>query len=137
MLKTVKDVCTLQEGTLDYREVTDVENLAEIIHDSGDRGQTFFQRNYLTRGMEQLLRKGLLRLSGQTGQALFELAQAMGGGKTHLMSAPRLSSKGGHGTVLASCIGSTDSVLRGLRISSDKARHACRDIYSKTASFDF
>lgn len=87
MLKTVKDSCNLQEGTLDYREATGVENLAEIIHDSVDQGRTFFERNYLTRGMEQLLREGLLRLSGQTGQALFQLAQAMGGGKTHLMSA--------------------------------------------------
>lgn len=87
MLKTVKDACTLDEGTLEYQAAAGIENLAEVIHDSGDRGASFFSRNYLTRGMEVLLREGLLRLSGQTDQTLFELAQAMGGGKTHLMSA--------------------------------------------------
>ena len=87
MLKTVKDACTLDEGTLEYQAAAGVENLAELIHESEDRGQTFFDRNYMTRGMEVLLREGLLRLSGQTDQTLFELAQAMGGGKTHLMSA--------------------------------------------------
>jgi len=34
-----------------------------------------------------LFREGMLRLSGQSDQAVFELTQAMGGGKTHLMIA--------------------------------------------------
>lgn len=60
---------------------------------ASDEGQTFFEKSYLTHGMEELLREGLLRLSGQTDQALFELSQAMGGGKTHLMCALGLLAK--------------------------------------------
>jgi hypothetical protein len=37
--------------------------------------------------MEQLFREGMLRLSGKSDQAVFELTQAMGGGKTHMMVA--------------------------------------------------
>lgn len=40
--------------------------------------------------MDQLFREGMLRLSGKSDQAVFELTQAMGGGKTHMMIAVRL-----------------------------------------------
>ena len=63
-----------------------IENLADLIADSGD-GRGFFARNYVTHGMEQLFREGVLRLSGKSDQAVFELTQAMGGGKTHMMVA--------------------------------------------------
>jgi hypothetical protein len=92
MLKTVKDACKIHPSTLDYQVAGGVESLAQII-DASDEGKAFFEKSYLTRGMEELLREGLLRLSGQTDQALFELAQAMGGGKTHLMSALGLLAK--------------------------------------------
>jgi hypothetical protein len=42
-------------------------------------------------GMKTLLRQGLQRLSGTSGQAVFELKQAMGGGKTHSMLALALA----------------------------------------------
>lgn len=86
MLKTVKDACDLHPTTLGYQSAEGVEELSSTIA-SDDRGAAFFQRNYMTRGMEALLDGGLRRLAGQSGQAVFELAQAMGGGKTHLMSA--------------------------------------------------
>ncbi|MCY6494533.1 anti-phage-associated DUF499 domain-containing protein [Leptolyngbya sp. GGD] len=92
MLKTVKDACKVHDSTLDYQVAGGVESLAQVI-DAKDEGKAFFEKSYLTRGMEDLLREGLLRLSGQTSQALFELAQAMGGGKTHLMSALGLLAK--------------------------------------------
>jgi hypothetical protein len=92
MLKPVKDACQVHPSTLDYQVAGGVESLAQMI-DAGDGGQSFFEKSYLTRGMEELLREGLLRLSGQTDQALFELAQAMGGGKTHLMCALGLLAK--------------------------------------------
>jgi len=92
MLKTVKDACKVHPSTLDYQVAGGVESLAQMI-DANDEGQAFFAKSYLTRGMEELLREGLLRLSGQTDQALFELAQAMGGGKTHLMCALGLLAK--------------------------------------------
>ena len=63
-----------------------IENLADLISDAGD-GREFFSRNYVTHGMEQLFREGMLRLSGKSDQAVFELTQAMGGGKTHMMIA--------------------------------------------------
>ncbi len=86
MLKTVKDACKLHESTLEYQVAGGVENLAQVIG-AADEGRDFFEKSYMTAGMEDLLAQGLLRLSGQTDQALFELAQAMGGGKTHLMAA--------------------------------------------------
>ncbi len=92
MLKTVKDACTVHSSTLDYQVAGGVESLAKMI-DASDEGRAFFEKSYLTRGMEELLREGLLRLSGQTEQAVFELSQAMGGGKTHLMSALGLLAK--------------------------------------------
>src|SRR6185437_16082872 len=67
----------------------------ELIADAGD-GRAFFERNYVTHGMEQLFREGLLRLSGKSDQAVFELTQAMGGGKTHLMIALGLLARHPH-----------------------------------------
>ncbi|MBV4586514.1 DUF499 domain-containing protein [Escherichia coli] len=72
-----------------------IENLADLINDAGD-GKEFFSRNYVTHGMEQLFREGMLRLSGKSDQAVFELTQAMGGGKTHMMIALGLLAKHAH-----------------------------------------
>ncbi|MGH8626284.1 MAG: DUF499 domain-containing protein, partial [Gammaproteobacteria bacterium] len=43
--------------------------------------------------MEQLFRQGLKRLAGKSDDAVFQLTQAMGGGKTHLMIAFGLLAK--------------------------------------------
>jgi predicted AAA+ superfamily ATPase len=92
MLRTVKDACEVHPSTLEYQVAGGVESLAQVLN-AKDEGKDFFEKSYLTRGMEELLTEGLLRLSGQTDQAVFELAQAMGGGKTHLMSALGLLAK--------------------------------------------
>jgi len=86
MIKTVKQACRFNPIIRDYRMSQGIENLADLIQDAGD-GREFFSRNYVTHGMEQLFREGLLRLSGKSDQAVFELTQAMGGGKTHMMIA--------------------------------------------------
>lgn len=86
MIKTIKQACQFNPAIQDYRMSSGVENLADLIGDAGD-GRAFFARNYMTRGMEQLFREGMLRLSGKSDQAVFELTQAMGGGKTHMMIA--------------------------------------------------
>ena len=86
MIKTVKQACVFNPVITDYRMSQGVENLAALIADEGD-GREFFARNYVTHGMEQLFREGMLRLSGKSDQAVFELTQAMGGGKTHMMVA--------------------------------------------------
>ena len=86
MIKTVKQACMFNPMIKDYRMAEGIENLADLIADSGD-GRDFFARNYVTHGMDQLFREGVLRLSGKSDQAVFELTQAMGGGKTHMMVA--------------------------------------------------
>jgi len=86
MLKTVKQACTFNPIIRDYRMSEGIENLSALIFDEGD-GREFFARNYITSGMEQLFREGMLRLDGKSDQAVFELTQAMGGGKTHMMIA--------------------------------------------------
>ena len=86
MIKTVNQACRFNSVIQDYRMSQGIENLAGLIQDAGD-GQDFFTRNFVTHGMEQLFREGLLRLSGKSEQAVFELTQAMGGGKTHMMVA--------------------------------------------------
>ena len=86
MLKTVKQACRFNPIVRDYRMSQGIENLSDLIKDEGD-GPEFFARNYVTHGMGQLFREGMLRLSGKSDQAVFELTQAMGGGKTHMMVA--------------------------------------------------
>jgi hypothetical protein len=95
MLKTVKQACTFNPIIRDYRMSEGIENLSALISDEGD-GREFFARNYITSGMEQLFREGMLRLDGKSDQAVFELTQAMGGGKTHMMIALGLLAKHPH-----------------------------------------
>ena len=95
MIKTVRQACRFNPIIRDYRMSQGIENLAELINDEGD-GREFFSRNYVTHGMEQLFREGLLRLSGKSDQAVFELTQAMGGGKTHMMIALGLLARHSH-----------------------------------------
>lgn len=95
MIKTVKQACRFNPIIRNYRMSQGIENLAELINDEGD-GREFFSRNFVTHGMEQLFREGLLRLSGKSDQAVFELTQAMGGGKTHMMIALGLLARHPH-----------------------------------------
>lgn len=95
MIKTVKQACRFNPIIRDYRMSQGIENLAELISDEGD-GSEFFSRNFVTHGMDQLFREGLLRLSGKSDQAVFELTQAMGGGKTHMMIALGLLARHAH-----------------------------------------
>ena len=95
MMKTVKQACRFNPVIQDYRMSQGIENLAELITDAGD-GRDFFSRNFVTHGMEQLFREGMLRLEGKSDQAVFELSQAMGGGKTHMMIALGLLAKHPH-----------------------------------------
>ena len=87
MLLTVKDACELHPMALDYAMGDQVENLSDVISATPVLAREFFAKNYVTKGMETLLNQGLRRLAGKSGQAVFELKQAMGGGKTHSMIA--------------------------------------------------
>lgn len=95
MIRTVKQACQFNPVIQDYRMSQGIENLADLINDQGN-GSEFFSRNYVTHGMEQLFREGMLRLSGKSDQAVFELTQAMGGGKTHMMIALGLLARHDH-----------------------------------------
>ena len=95
MIKTVKAACRFNPIVSDYRMREGIENLSDLINDEGD-GREFFDKNYVTQGMEQLFREGMLRLSGKSDQAVFELSQAMGGGKTHMMIALGLLARHPH-----------------------------------------
>ena len=95
MLRTVRDACAIHPMVHDYRMSEAIENLSDLIKEEGN-GEEFFARNYVTQGMEALFREGLLRLAGKSDQAAFELAQAMGGGKTHLMVALGLLARHPH-----------------------------------------
>ena len=87
MLQTVKDACELHPMALDYAMGDQVEHLSVLLEDAEATAEEFFAKNYVTAGMRVLLRQGLERLAGKSDQAVFELKQAMGGGKTHSMLA--------------------------------------------------
>nr|WP_294917483.1 anti-phage-associated DUF499 domain-containing protein [uncultured Neokomagataea sp.] len=64
-----------------------VEHLSSIPEADINTARTFYTRNHVTSGMSEFLRGALKRLAGKSQQAVFELRQAMGGGKTHNMIA--------------------------------------------------
>jgi predicted AAA+ superfamily ATPase len=72
---------------LNYAMGEQIENLSDVIERTAADAKEFFDKNYVTKGMELLLSQGLKRLAGKSEQAVFELKQAMGGGKTHSMIA--------------------------------------------------
>jgi hypothetical protein len=87
MLQTVKDACELHPMALDYAMGDQIEHLSDLLDTAEKAAGEFFAKNYVTAGMRVLLRQGLERLSGRSDQGVFELKQAMGGGKTHSMLA--------------------------------------------------
>src|SRR5882672_3982766 len=93
MLLTVKDACELHPMALDYSMSEQIENLSDVIGAAAQTAHDFFEKNFVTKGMEILLSQGLKRLGGKSDQAVFELKQAMGGGKTHSMIALGLLAK--------------------------------------------
>src|SRR5439155_2563667 len=83
-MKTVRDACVLQDNALSIKLSDQVEQLDELITAEGE-GAAFFQKTYITQGMQDLISEGTARLAGASPQAVFHLKQAMGGGKTHLL----------------------------------------------------
>ncbi len=83
-MKTVKDACKLQPNALSIKLSDQIEQLDELISAEGG-GTAFFEKTFITQGMQDLISEGLARLAGTSSQAVFHLKQAMGGGKTHLL----------------------------------------------------
>src|SRR6476469_9603366 len=83
-MKTVRDACQLQSNALSIKLSDQIEQLDELIAAEGD-GTGFFEKTFITQGMQDLITEGIARLAGASSQAVFHLKQAMGGGKTHLL----------------------------------------------------
>jgi predicted AAA+ superfamily ATPase len=83
-MKTVRDGCRLQTNALSIKLADQIEQLDALITSEGD-GNSFFEKTYITQGMQDLINEGITRLAGASSQAIFHLKQAMGGGKTHLL----------------------------------------------------
>ncbi len=93
MGKTVRQLCSPHDSVFDYVIGDQVEKLDVVVLGSGTEVEDFFRKNHLTAGLRVLLRDGIARLAGKSGRAIFELRQAMGGGKTHSMIALGLFGK--------------------------------------------
>lgn len=128
MLQTVRDTCHFDATAIDYALSDQIENLEDLIGHDFAKAKTFFDKTYVTGGMKTLLRQGLQRLGGKSGQAVFELKQAMGGGKTHSMLALGYlaANPGLYGRVPNEVVGGIDPVtakvvaISGRAISRDK-----------------
>jgi hypothetical protein len=83
-MQTVRDACQLQSNALSVKLSDQIEQLDELITAEGD-GTQFFEKTYITQGMQDLISEGMARLAGVSTQGVFHLKQAMGGGKTHLL----------------------------------------------------
>lgn len=87
MAASVRSLCTPHEAAFAYVVSDQIEKLDQVLRDTSVEAEDFFARNHVTAGLRVLLHEGLARLAGRSGDALFELRQAMGGGKTHSMIA--------------------------------------------------
>ena len=56
---------------LEYSMSEQVENLSDVISAASKAAHDFFEKNYVTKGMETLLSQGLQRLGGRSDQAVF------------------------------------------------------------------
>lgn len=83
-MKTVRDACVLQANATSIKLSDQIEQIDELIGAEGD-GKAFFEKTFITQGMQDLITEGIARLAGASTQAIFHLKQAMGGGKTHLL----------------------------------------------------
>ena len=83
----VKSLCDISQDVFSMSRSEQVEHLSSIASADITIARAFYSRNHVTSGMSEFLRGALKRLSGESQQAVFELRQAMGGGKTHNMIA--------------------------------------------------
>jgi hypothetical protein len=83
-MKTVRDACVVQDNALSIKLSDQIEQLDELINIEGD-GSSYFEKTFITQGMQDLISEGIARLAGASTQGIFHLKQSMGGGKTHLL----------------------------------------------------
>lgn len=83
-MDTIYDLCKIRESVMKDEHQEDTLDLDNFRNGDID-GKRFFEENYLTSGMEQLISTAFERFSGGETNGLIRLKQAMGGGKTHNM----------------------------------------------------
>jgi len=83
-MKTVQSSCKPRSNILRAAEQSYALNLTDFARGLIDPNQ-FFQENFITEGMDQLIRLAFERFQRKNDTALIKLTQAMGGGKTHNM----------------------------------------------------
>lgn len=83
----VRELCDISPDVFSMSRSEQVEHLSSVMEADVTVARAFYDRNHVTSGMSEFLRGALKRLAGQNQQAVFELRQAMGGGKTHNMIA--------------------------------------------------
>ncbi len=79
---TLHNLCVPRESVFDSQRRDTVLDLNDLSTDHIDV-QAFFDENFVTAGMRELLELGFRRLEGGSPQGVFLLKQSMGGGKTH------------------------------------------------------
>ena len=82
MVATVRTLCKPNETVFDDALLDRVERLDDFTGGTIDPA-AFFAKNHMTQGLQELVRLGFERLSGDSQNAVFYLTQSMGGGKTH------------------------------------------------------
>jgi hypothetical protein len=83
----LQDLCTPRPSVFAADRRATVLSLDTFLKGEVD-GPTFFEENYFTNGMLTLVERAFRHLSGSgAGSSVFQLSQAMGGGKTHSMIA--------------------------------------------------
>jgi len=81
----LKELCTPRPSVFAADRRATVLNLDTFLKGEVD-GRAFFEENYFTGGMLTLVDRAFRHLSGSgAGSSVFQLSQAMGGGKTHSM----------------------------------------------------
>jgi hypothetical protein len=81
----LQDLCTPRPSVFAADRRATVLSLDTFLKGEVD-GPTFFEENYFTNGMLTLVERAFRHLSGSgAGSSVFQLSQAMGGGKTHSM----------------------------------------------------
>ena len=81
----LKELCTPRSSVFAADRRATVLSLDTFLKGEVD-GRSFFEENYFTGGMLTLVDRAFRHLSGSgAGSSVFQLSQAMGGGKTHSM----------------------------------------------------
>jgi len=85
MPEALSKLCTPRHTVFERDRRAEVLNLDNFLEEK-IRGEDFFRENYFTSGMSTLVERALRHLGGgQAESSVFQLSQAMGGGKTHSM----------------------------------------------------